>query len=108
MPPFLAAYVIGRSSWGRDGLIIATAVGVHPNFSGVLTLELTNLGEIPIRLYPGLTIAQLFIHNVDEQPTRDAIKSSFAGSTGPRSGNPAEDEQHLIRYFARMRGFEER
>lgn len=53
LPSNLAAYVIGRSSWGRDGLIIATATGVHPRYSGILTLEITNVGEIPLRLYPG-------------------------------------------------------
>ena len=49
MPGDLAAYVVGLSSWGRTGLIIATAVGVHPGFTGCLTLELANTGVIPIR-----------------------------------------------------------
>lgn len=60
LPEGVAAYVIGRSSWGRDGLIIATATGVHAGYSGILTLEITNLGEIPVRLYPGLSIAHCF------------------------------------------------
>ncbi|MBU4271895.1 MAG: hypothetical protein KKE86_03150 [Planctomycetes bacterium] len=47
LPKNVAGYVIGRSSWGRRGLIIATAAGVHPGFTGCLTLELTNVGEIP-------------------------------------------------------------
>ena len=34
----LAAYVVGRSSWGRVGLMVATAVFVHPGFRGCLTL----------------------------------------------------------------------
>lgn len=40
IPRTLAGYVVGKSSWGRRGLIIATAVGVHPGFTGCLTLEL--------------------------------------------------------------------
>lgn len=64
LPYNLAGYVQGRSSWGRRGLVIATAVGVHSGFSGCLTLELTNLGEIPIAIYPGMTICQLFLHDV--------------------------------------------
>src|SRR6185295_230400 len=64
LPNDLAGYVIGRSSWGRRGLIIATAVGVHPGFTGCLTLELTNVGEIPIAIKPGMTICQLFLHTV--------------------------------------------
>lgn len=68
LPPDLMAYVVGRSTWGRLGLIVATAVGIHPNFAGSLTLELRNLGETPLTLYPGQAIAQLFFHEVrDEQ-----------------------------------------
>lgn len=60
----LAGYVTARSSWGRRGLIIATAVGVHPGFTGCLSLELSNVGEIPIALRPGMAICQFFIHQV--------------------------------------------
>ncbi len=65
LPQDLMCYVVGRSTWGRLGLIIATAIGVHPGFSGTLTLELRNLGETPLRLFPGQTIAQLFFHGVE-------------------------------------------
>lgn len=50
LPSNLTATVVGRSAWGRDGLVIATATGVHPNFSGILTLEIANIGEIPVYL----------------------------------------------------------
>src|SRR3990172_4078309 len=65
VPRDMAAYVVGKSSWGRCGLIIATATGVHPGFKGCLTLELSNVGEIPIGIKPGTTICQLFIHQVE-------------------------------------------
>jgi dCTP deaminase len=65
LPGSLAAYVIGRSSWGRRGLIIATATGVHPGFTGCLALELSNIGEIPIVIRPGMPICQLFLHSLD-------------------------------------------
>ncbi len=64
LPSDLMAYVVGRSTWGRLGLIVATAVGIHPGFAGSLTLELRNLGETPLTLYPGQAIAQLFFHQV--------------------------------------------
>lgn len=67
LPGDLMAYVVGRSTWGRLGLIVATAVGIHPFFSGSLTLELRNLGETPLKLYPGQTIAQLFFHLVNDE-----------------------------------------
>ena len=64
LPSDLMAYVVGRSTWGRLGLIVATAVGIHPGFAGSLTLELRNLGETPLTLYPGQAVAQLFFHDV--------------------------------------------
>jgi dCTP deaminase len=65
LPDFLTAYVIGRSSWGRLGLVIATATVVHPAFKGCITLELINLGNVPLMLYPGLRIAQLVVHRAE-------------------------------------------
>lgn len=65
LPCDKAAYVIGKSTWGRRGLIIATATGVHPGFKGCLTLELTNVGEIPVAIKPGMRICQLFVHQVE-------------------------------------------
>ncbi len=81
----LAGIVTGRSSWGRRGLIIATATGVHPGFTGCLTLELTNLGEIPIAIEPGMAICQLFLHQVHTQ-SGTADKSSFVGRRRPVLG----------------------
>lgn len=59
LPRDISASVVGRSSWGRLGLIVATAVFVHPGFRGCLTLELVNEGDAPICLTPGARIAQL-------------------------------------------------
>ncbi len=86
LPSNYAAYVIGRSSWGRHGLIIATATGVHPGFTGCLTLELTNVGEIPITIKPGTTICQIFIHQVMSGNPELVDRSSFIGRRKPTLG----------------------
>ena len=62
LPTDLMCYVIGKSTWGRMGLIIATATKVDPGFRGCITLEIVNEGEIPLVLYPGIMIAQLVLH----------------------------------------------
>lgn len=67
LPANLGAYVLGRSSWGRVGLIVATAIMVQPGFKGCLTLELVNDGDSPIKLYPGAKIAQLAVHSMDAE-----------------------------------------
>lgn len=91
-PGRLAGYVVGRSSWGRHGLVIATATGVHPGFTGCLTLELKNVGAIPITVKPGTMICQLFIHRVDtsDQETKD--QSHFIGQRRPTLGAIELDE----------------
>lgn len=62
LPRDMMAYVIGRSSLGRLGLIIATATHVAPGYRGTLTLELSNVGTVPIKLQPRIAIAQLVFH----------------------------------------------
>ena len=85
MPCDLAAYVVGKSSWGRLGLIVATAVGIHPNYKGIITLELRNIGEIPFCLRPGISIAQIFFHKLEDE-TDSACSSSYATAVLPESG----------------------
>lgn len=85
IPTNLGGYVVGRSSWGRRGLVIATAVGVHPGFTGTLTLELRNLGELPIELTPGIEICQLFLHTVDGKDGA-SDQSQFIGQRRPILG----------------------
>jgi len=86
LPKNMTAYVIGKSSWGRRGLIIATATGVHPGFVGCLTLELTNVGEMPIEIEPGMKICQIFIHEVAMTGSESVRKSQFVGSRIPKLG----------------------
>lgn len=69
LPSNLECQVEGRSSWARLGLQIATATSVEPGFKGVLTLELSNLGTIPVELHPGVRIAQLFFHDASPDVT---------------------------------------
>jgi dCTP deaminase len=97
LPPDLGAYVVGRSSWGRVGLLVATAIFVHPGFSGCLTLELVNHGESPIALYPGSRIAQLVVHQLSETTDhyygRDEGK--YVGPTGPQIAHLAKESAEI-------------
>ena len=82
LPPGLMCYVIGKSSWGRMGLIIATATKVDPGFKGCITLEIVNEGEIPLVLYPGLAIAQLVFHTTSSD---EVYAGRYACPIGPHS-----------------------
>jgi dCTP deaminase len=85
LPTNLAAHVIGKSSWGRRGLIIATATGVQPGFCGCLTLEIANVGQAPIEVRAGMPICQLFFEEVIG--ASEAVTSRFSGSRKPRIGS---------------------
>jgi dCTP deaminase len=71
IPDDIVARIEGKSSLGRLGLIVhATAGFCDPGFEGTLTLELNNLTRVPIRLYPGLPIAQLSFMTLDRPALR--------------------------------------
>ena len=98
LPPDLMAYVVGRSTWGRLGLIVATAIGIHPEFAGSLTLELRNLGENPLTLLPGQTLAQLFFHDVVDEKgdasTEVSEKAQYAGALDMVPKRLSDDVTH--------------
>jgi dCTP deaminase len=71
LPDDVVARIEGKSSLGRLGLIVhATAGFCDPGWKGTLTLELNNLTRVPIRLYPGLPIAQLSFMALDAPALR--------------------------------------
>ena len=71
LPDDVVSRIEGKSSVGRLGLIVhATAGFIDPGFNGSLTLEITNLTRIPIKLYPGLPIAQLSFMALDRPAER--------------------------------------
>jgi dCTP deaminase len=71
LPDDVVARIEGKSSLGRLGLIVhATAGFIDPGWKGTLTLELNNLTRVPIKLYPGLLIAQLSFMALDKPAER--------------------------------------
>lgn len=86
LPDDIMARIEGKSSLGRLGLIVhATAGFCDPGWYGQLTLELNNLSRIPIKLYPGLLIAQLSFLALDAPALRpyghDALGSRYQGQS---------------------------
>jgi len=80
IPNDVVARIEGKSSLGRLGLIVhATAGFVDPGFEGTLTLEITNLTRVPIKLYAGLLIAQLSFMALDA-PAEHPYGSAELGS----------------------------
>ncbi|MDM4772870.1 dCTP deaminase [Solimonas sp. SE-A11] len=89
LPPHLMGVVTARSCWAREGLSIATAVFIDPCYNGIITLELANLGQVPIKIYPGMRIAQIALYRA-ENPQKKCdphCQSQFYGSFEPDSGD---------------------
>jgi deoxycytidine triphosphate deaminase len=94
MPNDLCAQVVTRSSYGRLGLLSATAVQVHPAFKGCLTLELVNLGSMPIAITPGERVAQLMIFPVASPYTSDETDSrKYNCPIGPEFSKIKQDTE---------------
>ena len=86
LPANLAVRLEGRSSWGRVGLQIHSTAGfVDPGFAGTITFELSNIGKVPIPLYPGLRIGQLSFYSSAQSviPYRAKRLSKYAGKIAP-------------------------
>jgi dCTP deaminase len=87
LPADVMARIEGKSSLGRVGLIVhATAGFCDPGWHGTLTLELTNLSRIPIKLYADLLIAQLSFLALDAPALRpyghQELGSHYQGQAG--------------------------
>lgn len=91
IPSNLMGSVTARSTWAREGLSIATATLIEPNYEGIVTLELANLGEIPIALYPGMSLAQIAFSNVSGS-TKRPNKPQFSLSFEPMQGKVAKKD----------------
>jgi dCTP deaminase len=65
LPDDIIGRLDGRSSFGRLGIIIhATAGGIDPGYCGKITCELSNLGKVPVALYPLTRIASLTLERL--------------------------------------------
>jgi dCTP deaminase len=99
IPSTLQGVVTARSSWAREGLNIATATIINPDYRGIITLELANFGEIPIRLFPGLRLAQLALYRLEGADATNESKSSdsqFDLSFEPCAGNIAKSDERFF------------
>ncbi|MFZ0159851.1 MAG: dCTP deaminase [Kineosporiaceae bacterium] len=80
LPDDVAARLEGKSSLGRLGLLTHSTAGfIDPGFSGHVTLELSNVATLPIKLWPGMKIGQLCFFRLSS-PAEHPYGSSGYGS----------------------------
>jgi dCTP deaminase len=88
LAPDVAARLDGKSSLGRLGLLIHSTAGwVDPSWNGHLTLELSNVANLPIAIYPEMRIGQIsFLRMTTEADApygSPLIQSKYQGQKGP-------------------------
>ena len=95
LPDDLAGRLEGKSSLGRLGLLTHSTAGfIDPGFSGHVTLELSNVANLPITLWPGMKIGQLCLFRLSS-PASEPYGSSVYGSRyqGQRGPTPSRSWQ---------------
>jgi dCTP deaminase len=88
LPNDIAARLEGKSSLGRLGLLTHSTAGfVDPGFEGHVTLELSNVATLPIKLWPGMKIGQLCFFQLSSESENpygsDKYGSRYQGQRGP-------------------------
>ena len=90
----LVARLDGKSSLGRIGLLIHSTAGfIDPGFKGQVTLELSNVANLPIAIYPGMKIGQVSFYELTT-PAEHPYGSSEAGSKYQGQSGPTASRIH--------------
>ena len=95
LPDDIAARLEGKSSLGRLGLLTHSTAGfVDPGFQGHVTLELSNVATLPIKLWPGMKIGQLCFFQLSS-PSENPYGSSKYGSRYQGQRGPTASRSYL-------------
>lgn len=104
MPGDVSGQILTKSSWARIFVTIESAPWIHPLYRGCLTLEISNLGNVPIALPVGEPIAQLVFETLGplDGEKKDLIDGQYAGAVmpeAPRFKNPEDKKSAECRDF---------
>ena len=96
IPDDMVARLEGKSSLGRLGLLIHSTAGyVDPGWDGYLTLELSNVANLPITIYPGMKIGQISFFRLTTPAERPygstETRSKYQGQRGPTASRFFEE-----------------
>jgi dCTP deaminase len=95
LPDDLAGRLEGKSSLGRLGLLTHSTAGfIDPGFTGHITLELSNVANLPITLWPGMKIGQLCLFRLSS-PSEHPYGSARAGSRYQDQRGPTPSKAYL-------------
>lgn len=91
LPNNLMAHIDGRSSLGRLGIgVHSTAGHVDPGYKGRLTLEISNIGKLPISLNPGMRFCCLIFETLSS-PAEKAYRGKYYGTKLPQTSKIGQE-----------------
>lgn len=90
LPCDVSGQILTKSSVARTFIVIETAPWIHPNYRGCLTLEIANVSNTPVLLYPGLTIAQLILLDVTGVEAAPVLTPTYFGPIYPEPPPPKD------------------
>jgi dCTP deaminase len=95
LPCDLAGEILTKSSVARTFMVIETAPWIHPSYRGCLTLEIANVSNTPLVVYPGRLIGQLILMPIaGKKPVEPRLSGSYLAPIYPEAPtfkDPAEE-----------------
>ncbi|MGA2591758.1 MAG: dCTP deaminase [Bryobacteraceae bacterium] len=98
LPYDVSGQILTKSSIARTFIVVETAPWIHPGYRGCLTLEIANVSNTPLLLYPGRQIAQLVLMAIRPKPSRvQALGGKYLGPVYPEPAEFDNPEDELRR-----------
>ena len=95
LPFDISGQILTKSSVARTFVVIETAPWIHPEYRGCLTLEIANVSNTPLLLYPGRLVAQLILFDVPKAKPSSRQSGTYLGPVYPEAPTFKEPEQDL-------------
>jgi dCTP deaminase len=96
LPMDLCGEVLTKSSVARTFIVVETAPWIHPHYRGCLTLEIANVSNTPVILYPGRSICQLVLMDLNKQRSRQGkLSGTYIAPVYPEAPEFSDPQKEL-------------
>ncbi len=95
LPHDISGQILTKSSVARTFVVIETAPWIHPEYRGCLTLEIANVSNTPLLLYPGRLVAQLILFDVPGATASAKWSGTYTGPVYPEAPKFLDPRQDL-------------
>ena len=95
LPCDVSGQVLTKSSVARTFTLVETAPWIHPSYRGCLTLEIANVSNTPLLLYPGRLICQLILLSVERPSPPGKLSGTYLGPVFPEAPRFRDPEHDL-------------